>query len=258
MSANPKPLAIAPLRYSRLKLMAKSPAHVRYALDQDLAGKDNWDDTPSRRLGRLAHAVFLGQPLPTVFPGDRRGKAWTEFKEAHAGEDIVKQEELDTAIAMALELSKHEEAAPLLKGEIERTIFFEIAGRPCRTTPDVHMVRRHVTDLKSTTDASPERFPWQALKLGYHGQIAMQVDGIIAAGMPEPERKAIVAVETKPPYVVNVFALTPDAIEFGRATYRGWFERFRVSEDSNCWPGYIPGVLDAPQERLDFEGPEED
>lgn len=254
MSTNPEASPFAPLRFSRLKLMAKSPAHVRYALDQDLAGNNNWDDTPSRRLGRLAHSVFLGQPLPLVFPGDRRGKAWTEFKEAHAGEDIVKQEELDTATAMAEALDAHAEASELLRGIIEQTRYFFFGGRPCRATPDVYLKAKHLTDLKSTTDASPERFPWQALKLGYHGQLAFYLDALIALGEPEPERVAIVAVETKPPHVVNVFALLPEATEFGRRQYRGWLERFLVCEASNDWPGYIPGVLSAPEENVQLIG----
>lgn len=256
MSANPKP-ALAPLRYSRLKLMAKSPAHVRYALDQDLAGIDNWDDTPSRRMGRLAHAVFLAQPLPLVWPGDRRGKAWLDFKAEHAGQDIVKQEELDTAQAMAAALLSHDEARELLGGEIERTIFYEITGRPCRSTPDVHLIREHLTEYKTTTDASPQRFPWQALKLGYHGQVAMQLDAILAAGMPEPARKVIVAQESKPPFLVAVFELLPEAIEFGRRCYRGWFEQFMVCESANHWPGYGPGILDAPQEDFALDEEEE-
>jgi len=251
-------VALAPLRYSRLKLMAKSPAHCRFALDQDLAGVEDWDDTPSRRLGRLAHAVFLEQPLPVVFPGPRRaGKEWDAFKAANADREIVKQEELETALAMAAALRNHDEARELLRGgDIERTIFYELAGRACRSTPDVHWNGKHLTDLKSTTDASPERFPWQALKLGYHGQMAMQFDAILAVGMKMPARIAIVAVENRAPFVVNVFPLTPDAIEFGRRVYRSYFEQFLVCEQNNHWPGYAQGVLTAPPDSEGFGGDE--
>lgn len=256
MSANPQPApALAPLRYSQITLMAKSPAHAKYALDQQAKGLDNWDDTPSKRMGRLAHSVFLGTELPAIFPGDRRGtKVWDAFVEANPGREIVKQDEFDVAQAMADALAAHEEAAYLLRGEREKTIFARIAGRECRSTPDVHLVREHATDLKSTTDASPDRFHWQAAKLGYFGQMAMQKDMVIAAGLPSPARLAIVAVENKAPYVVTVFELTPAAEEYGRRFYRLHLERLLVCEASNDWPGYGPGVLDAPLEDVELIG----
>lgn len=252
-------LEIPPLRYSRLKLMGRSPAHCRYALDQDLAGVAGWDDTPARRLGRLAHAIFLGQPLPAVFTGARRaGKEWDAFLEANAGREVVKQDEFDQAQAMAASLSANDEARELLTGKyIEHTLYFDIAGRNCRATPDVFEPGKYLTDLKTTSDASPDRFPWQALKLGYHGQLTFYKDAVIAAGLPAPERLAIVAVESKPPHVTNVFQFTERAEDFGRRTWRLWFEQFMNCERSGAWPGYIQGVLDAPDEGIELEGLQE-
>ncbi len=241
------PPDLAPLRFSRLKLMAKSPAHVRHALDQDIAGNDSFDDTASKRLGRLAHAVLLGQPLPVVFPGERRqGNAWKDFQAEHAGREIVKQSELDSVKSMVDVLHANDDAVKILTGErIEQTSTFTMLGRLCRMTPDSFTPGAVLGDYKSATDASPERFPWQAIRLCYHGQLTFYKDGAIACGFKPPSELIVVAQETKPPYPLCIFPLTERAEDLGRRTYRLWFERFLVCESANTWPAYGYGVIDA-------------
>lgn len=236
-----------PLRFSILKHMSKSPAHARYAMDHPSA------DTPAMRMGRLAHACFLGANVPTVFPGERRGNVWKDFKAAHDGQDIVTAEEFDRASAMASALHAHKEARPLLMGKREQSIRFDFAGRACRGTPDVFSPK-YLTDLKTTADASPLRFPWTAMRLGYHAQMAWYRDGLVAAGYPAPEQLTIVAIEVKPPYAVAVFVLTERAIDFGARLYRTWLEEFLNCERSNEWPGYVEGVLDAPEDSVELIG----
>jgi hypothetical protein len=250
---------LAPLRYSILKLMGRSPAHARYALDMAARGEEAWEPTPSMRLGSLAHKVFLKQPLPVVYPGPvRRGKEWEAFKSANADKEIVKQSELDAVVEIATALQAHAEARDLLTGTIEQTVLFDLGGRNCRATPDVFVPGAHLTDLKTTRDANPQWFPYQALKLGYHGQLSFYRDGLERAGFAPPKELRIVAIETAPPYAVCVFGVTPRAEDFGRRTYRAWFEQFLVCEASDDWPGYGPGVLDAPEEAVELTGFDED
>lgn len=249
MSALPKEDSRAiPLRYGVLKWMARSPAHAIHALYNPVP------DTPYMRLGRLAHAIALGQPIGPVWTGDRRGKAWLEFKEAHCNEDIVTDSECETASAMAAALAAHDEAAELLSGERELPVLFTIGDRECITHPDVYARGQHLTELKTTQDASPERFPWHAIRMGYHGQVMWQAAGLAAAGLPVPDRKAIVAVETRPPFAVCCFVLTPRAEDFGTRTWRLWFERFINCEKSGAWPGYPAGLIDAPEEGAELIG----
>jgi hypothetical protein len=247
MSANPKP-ALLPLRYSVLKQMGRSPLHAFYAMQHPEAG-----ETPSMKMGRLTHAVALGQPLPLVWPGDRRGKEWLAFRDANEGREIVKQDELDIALAMASCLEAHPEASRLLRGVRETTVYFDVAGRHCRATPDV-LGDGWIADLKTTSDASPVRFPWQALRLGYHGQLAFYKDAVIEAKAGDPRELWIVAIESKEPYAVATYQLTDAAEDFGRRMWRSWFEQFRVCEESNLWEGYGPGVLDAPAEGVELVG----
>jgi hypothetical protein len=238
-----------PLRFSVLKQMSRSPAHALYAMTHPTP------ETPAMRIGKLAHAVFLGAHVPTVYDGERRGNAWKQFKADHDGEVIVTAEEFECAGEMASVIHRHGEARSLLMGKREQTILWNFAGRECRGTPDVFSLD-HLTDYKTTSDASPERFPWTALRLHYHAQLAWYRDGLEAAGMPVPRELAIIAQEVKPPYVVTVFPLTTDAEIFGRKCWRLWFERFLVCEQSGEWPGYGPGVLDAPVGEIELVGPD--
>lgn len=240
---------ILPLRFSWLKQIAKSPAHALYAMEHDI------DDTPYLRLGRLVHSIVLGEFANPVWTGDRRGKEWLAFKAEHEGEDIVTEKEVDQAQAMALALAAHEEASKFLYGIREQTLTFQMAGRNCRATPDArHGAAAHLSDLKSTTNASPHRFPWQALQLGYHAQLAFYKDACVAAGLPPPRELALVAVEVKPPHAVAVYVLTERAEDFGRRTYRLWMEQFLNCERSGVWPGYPMGTLDAPEEGVELVG----
>lgn len=246
MSANPKP-EVLPLRFSWLKQIAKSPAHARYAMEHGI------DDTPYLRLGRLAHCVALGTPVGPVWKGDRRGKEWLAFKAEHDGEDIVTEKEFEVAEQMGQAIAAHPEASYLLSGVREQTLHFSMSGRLCRSTPDSRHVKA-LCDLKSTTDASPARFPWHALRLGYHAQLAMQKDACEVTGLSVPEELAIVAAEVKPPFAVAVYHLTERAEDFGRRTYRLWLEQFLNCERSGVWPGYPMGTLDAPEEGVELVG----
>lgn len=239
----------SPLRFSVLRQMGRSPAHALYAMTHEPP------DTPAMRLGRLAHAIVLGTPTGPVWSGERRGKVWADFKDQHQGEDIVTDSEYSTATEIAAAINANPEAHALIAETpdqpmfFERTLHFDFAGRACRATPDVFDALT-LTELKSTADASPMRFPFHAMRMGYHAQLAWQKDAIRASGLPVPERLSIVAVETKPPYAVAVFGVTPRAEDFGRRLYRSWIEQFLVCEASNDWPSYGPGVIDAPE---DFE-----
>jgi hypothetical protein len=240
-----------PLRFSVLKQMCKSPAHAKFAMEHEAP------ETSAMRFGRLAHAIFLGgqagAATPVIYPGERRGKAWAEFKTEHDGADIVTSEEFDRVALMASELHKNTEARSLLMGSRERTVLFDYAGRACRATPDVWAMG-HLTELKTTQDASPLRFPYIATRLAYHSQLAFYHDGLELAGLGTPKTLAIVAIETKPPHAVAVFHLTDRAIDYGRRLYRTWMEQFLTCEKSDQWPGYGLGVLDAPEDAVSLIG----
>ena len=224
---------LAPVHFSTLKLMARSPAHYHDAL------LHRTEPTAAMRLGTAVHAMVLGEwkPLAVWTGGTRRGKEWEIFKAVNAGCEIITLDEHATATAIADAITRDPLAAELFmrctirESVVDWTIGDrQCCGRPDAFGPDV------LVELKTTSDANPAKFPWQASRLGYHAQMAWYLD---ALGRDGYERTPyIVAVETKPPFVVQSFELTPDAIDFGRRCYRLWLERLLVCEASESWPGY--------------------
>lgn len=234
-----------PVRFSSLKHIALSPAHYIYRLENPGSF-----DTPAMRLGRLAHVLALTPDVdPVIFDGSRRGKEWDAFEKAHEGEEVYTASEFDLARAMADAVLIDPVAREAMSDEaarIEELVLWTAAGRECQARPDWFTTGR-VLDLKSTTDAHPERFLRHLTRLAYHAQMAWYMDGILEAGLGDPQSAVIVAVESKPPHVVTVFELAPSLILAGRKLHRLWFEQLLNCERADAWPGYslCPVVLEA-------------
>lgn len=231
------------IHFSRLRAMAKSPAHYK------ALGERPREDTLGMRIGRTIHAMVLGGDF-VVYEGARRGKDWAAFEMANCGAEIITTSEYDTAREVADAVLSHPHAMELLDGQREAHLQWSLARRACAGHLDV-LGDGFITDLKTTTNAEPGWFNRHAVHMGYAAQMAWYFDGVIAAGLPAPLHAFVVAVETKFPYVITTLELTGRALEMGRKQYRLWFERMLVCEASNYWPGYVEGI--AP-----FDVPEDD
>jgi hypothetical protein len=154
---------------------------------------------------------------------------------------------------MADAVRANPEARALLTGTREKTILFDSLGIPCRVTPDV-VGPGCVVELKTTADASPRRFPWHALRMQYHAQLAWQIHGVRQSGQGTPDRAFIVAVESSAPYAVTVLRLTDRALEHGERAFRLWMEQLKVCLESDRWPGYSDAIvdLDVPDDELEL------
>lgn len=236
-----------PVRFSRLKHIARSPAHYFQACQ--------WPDgeqSLSMRLGSGVHAIVLGTPV-VRFPGRRAGGAWDAFKAEHAGKTILNAAEWDEAHRMAQAITSHRAAMDLLfadAAQIEREIKWRCMGRECSSRPDSWSPFR-VVDLKTCRTAEPAAFTREALRMHYHVQLAAYQDAIgYATGGAEPERAYIVAVENDAPHAVTLFEVSPRALEQGARTWCAWFDRLLVCEATNQWPAYseAPVLLDTPED----------
>lgn len=236
---------LAPVRWSNLKNIGRSPAHYKYFLDNPIT------PTSAMCVGSIAHQRVLGgSRMFAVYPGAvRRGKEWEAWRNRQPAEcEIVTEREMDLASDVAAAVLNHPGAVEALsRGEREKQLFWEIAGRACRGTPDVLGI--DLADLKTTNDASPDRFQWHARKMGWIGQLAWYRNASIEVYGVAPERVSIVAVESAPPHVVTVYDLTEEALLLGEKTWRLYLERLRACEESDYWPGYVEGVarLDVPE-----------
>jgi hypothetical protein len=229
------PPHLMPVRFSRLKLMGKSPAHYRAQFERPTP------DDQAKRAGRLAHALLLGGGY-VVYPGKRReGNAWAEFKAANAGKEIALRSELDEAMRVAESVNRHADARRLLFGIHECEIAWMNDGRACGARLDV-IGRDYVTDLKTTASAEPGWFTRNAARMGYHAQLAWYKQGAEIALGRAFQRAYIVAVEARFPYVVTCFELSLAALDNGERLWRSWWEMLMNCERSDAWPPYALGV----------------
>lgn len=188
--------------------------------------------------------MVFGTRKVCFYPGkrDKRSKKWQRFREDHQDHEILTEAEYERAEGMARAIRAHKKAMEALDGEREQTFTWDRAGLRCRGTPDVR-TRRRITDLKTARTADPERFPGDAIRLAYHGQLPWYVGGGVAAGLvDEGAECVVVAVEPEPPFVVTVFKLTSDAIEAGERLVALWFEQLKGCVESNVWPSYTEAV----------------
>lgn len=246
-----------PVRWSHLMAMAKSPAHCLHAFQFD-----DRKETLSMRIGSGTHGLATGQKV-VVYPGKvRRGKEYDAFKALHPYATILSSKEMFHAQSMNKALRAHPEAARLLFGPTavrERTILWDTDGRTRRSTPDVLIPGEAVVEIKTARCAEPDRFRFEAMRAGYHGQCAsyrMAVEATTGKRLPV----YIVAVENSAPYAVTVMRLTDRMLDMGERLERAQWERLMVCERDGVWPSYCAAVveLDAPEDDLDLDFGDDD
>lgn len=251
------------MNWSRLKHIAKSPAHFNHILTNPE------DDSDAKKTGRALHlAIFEAEKFRETYVkwdgGTRRGPTWEKFKLANAGFEILTEKEHEQVTAMAGAVRSSAMAAPFISGgKGEVTVQWEYVipptaieqgeGRPpkiipgrviqCRSRLDFIANIGALVDVKGTIDASPEGFAKQVLKFGYHQQSAMYHDGHEAVtGQARPY--VLVAVEKKPPYVVQVYRLSEKVMDLGRDGYVSMLHTYGHCLNENMYHGYSGTLLD--------------
>jgi len=230
-----------PIRFSNLKKMAQSPAHYRAAVEAPGSF-----DSPSMRLGRHVHALVLDPTsAPLVFDGDRRGKAWSEFRATYPDREIATTSEADKAEAIAASVFADPTARALVVGEgyvLEQRIDWTCAGRAFRSTPDAITRDGLIVDLKTSIDASIRGFQRRAWNFSYHAQLACYREAVRSTGRAVTGA-VLIAVETSEPYAVTVHRLSDRVLSEGDRLWRSWFDRLLVCEASDHWPGYADDAV---------------
>lgn len=231
------------IRYSHLRMMAKSPAH--YAA----AAAGVWRlDSPAARLGVLVHGLVLGgDRAPIVYEGERRGKAWQEFQAAHEGAEIVTRAEADRAEPIAAAVRSDRVAGVLLASSDawrERRLEWTIGGGECSGTPDYFdPATGTLIDLKTCSVASPREFGRHSWSYHYHAQLAWYRHALRTLGH-EVRAAYLVAVETSAPHAVACYRLSDRLLDEGDRAWRAWWEALSVCRAADAWPGYAEAAID--------------
>ena len=252
----PDPVIVAPVlppvRYSRLRLMAQSPAHY-------LEG--TVEQTRCMEQGSAVdHLVFCTKTV-LAYPGKvRSGKEWKSFKLDHPEREfcVVTGSEYAEARAIAAAVKADKRAMRILRGEHQKEIFWKFCGRDCVSHLDnLGKDGAWVAELKVSQTSNPFRFRWHALKMMYHAQLGFYEMAAEFENKKAPRAHFIVCVESTAPHVVTVFKLTHKAVELGKRSCRAWMERLLQCEAANFWPGYSQSIvpLDGPEDEiLESEG----
>lgn len=232
------------IRWSRLKLIGKSPKHYKYEVEHGS------EDTGARRLGRVAHTALYEPHLLEAryfaYGGahDKRHKAFQKVLEENPGKEIIKPDALAKALAMAAAVLNDEAAGPIVKGAfVEQVLTWEDprTGAPCKCRID--QVNGRLADAKTTSSILPRLFRNDVEKYGYLGQLAFYSDGLQANGIPVSDLPAIIAIENGPPHDVIVYEIGEDDLDAGRAMYQQYLDTLLECQRTNIWPGIAGGKL---------------
>ena len=224
-----------PLRFSALKMMAKSPAH--YAAH--LANQESGDDTDSRamRLGRAVHEIVLGGQYD-VFPGkDRRVAGYKEFERNAKSDTLLTEPEFYEAKRIAASVQGNKLAMESLSGVREKTHFTEYRGVSVRVTPDAFNVETGVlSDLKTTQSYEPGEFTRTIRNNHYAEQLSFYS---LILGDEKFNTYRLVAVESASPFNVVTYNISLSAMQRARENVLKWFDKLLDCLETDSYPGYV-------------------
>jgi len=222
---------------SGLDLIARSPAHFRYAARKE--------PTRAMTIGSATHAAILE---PAVFArdyvvltgtDDRRSSIWKEAIKTRSEEFVLTGSEGDRIAAMqSAVMANPSMRAALATGRAEVSVFARdpITGVMCRARFDWLDGRRAV-DLKTAADASDEAFAKSIINYRYHVQQAFYADVFLWATGDTLESFDFAVVESDSPHCTSLVTLPDDVVEFGRRQYRRDLNRYAECMERDYWPG---------------------
>lgn len=197
-------------------------------------------------IGTAAHAMLLEgiDVIETCDYDDWRKKEAQEKRDAAraAGKIPLLRKHRDAVVAMvsaAEAFIHHSEIAEYWNdGESEVTAICEEDGVWLRARLDrITRSRRHIIDYKSTTDAAPEPFSRQIVRMRYHIQDAFYRRVVRNLGSVRPSF-AFVAQSCKPPYECSLHACDPALQEIADAEVQRAIDLWRKCLSTKQWPSH--------------------
>lgn len=234
------------------------PAIFRWEQDNGREDKAHFD------FGHAAHREVLGvgEEIVCVEAKDwRTNKAKAEAKEARdAGKVPLLADDFATVKAMAKALREHPWASAMFapgSGEPEQSMFWRDpdTGVLCRARHDWLRHpnpngRRICVDLKTAYAVDRASLSKAASNNGWYAQSRWYLDSIEALGLGDDTTLFyFVAIDKKPPHLIQVLDMDWVALELGRQQNRRARELFRTCKENDHWPGYSsdPFTLSLPR-----------
>lgn len=252
---------------SSLKKMLKSPL----AFKQAFWGEPT-EPSDAMKFGTLAHlAILQGEKFRSKYvvmpefesktadgkPSDSKNTKYykdqvSEWKKGIPEDAVIcTTEERDKLFGMVESITKHPMAYELLKDGAPEICGYwrdEETGIRCRMQGDfVSFNLGSLIDVKTTSDSDWNEFRKSVENYKYPFQMAMYAEGIKAITGKRPEHILWIAVESKPPYEVRVFELSPHYEEIGHYEFRSAMRKLKECIDS--------GKFEAEQKEIEIVEP---
>ena len=238
------------LGHSALVEILKSPKHYYHRISNPHV------PTASLEFGTALHAALLEPERfaetyivsPKFDRRTKEGKAdAAAWEEAHKGAVSVDEAELKKLQGMQKAVLEHSGAKKLLsKCYVEMSYFWtdEDTGFQCRVRPDVLALDDQgdviaAIDVKSTSNASKDKFQKSVMDYGYDLNAAFYSDAIERAiGRRVPYY--FLAVESAEPYGVALYKAGQSMLDVGRDKYRSALQLLQWCRENDRWPSYQP------------------
>lgn len=229
----------------------RSLAHYRAWI----AGERDLEQSAAMRMGTAVHMAVLEPAryaatyvVPPDFGDCRKTEnksARNEWRAVNAGRIELEASEAATIAGIQESLAKNADVRKHLRGtrtEVDVRWQDGETGLLCKARVDAwNEAERIAVDLKTTGDASREAFPKTCAAYGYHRQAALYRLGFAANDKPL-KQFVFIAVEKEPPYAVNLFELSDDAIVRGYSQCRLAIDAIAGATKDNAWDAYEPGI----------------
>jgi len=227
------------LAQSGAKTLLDSPARFRWEQ------QNPHPTTDAQQVGILTHALILGQEhnfVPKTW--DARTKAGKEEAQAvlDAGGAVISPDDWDTAHAIAGAVANHPTARGMFTdGDAEVSLFATcpITGVEVKGRAD-WLTANGIVDLKTTRDASPKGFAKSVAQYEYALQAAWYLNLAELNNIHMTINDFVfVAVEKTPPYLIGVYRLDYDALNYARLLMEEAREIYRDCSAIDIWPDWI-------------------
>ena len=233
---------------SRLANMSVCPAYFKWCEDNPQ------EPSEDMVIGSAFHKIVLEPEtfddefvvMPRIDRRSKEGKvAYNQFKAIIGDLQPITQEQYDTICGMRDSIMSNPYARKLINGNIEQSMYFtdDLTKVECKCRPDVWRKvadRVVITDLKSAKSVMPNDFMRDVVKYHYDLQTAMYRDGVSKVlNIPKDNIDFVfIAVEKKPPYLLNIMQADTYVIQKGEADFREYIGTYKECLETKNWYGY--------------------
>ena len=240
------------LRSTYIREFRKSPRH--YFLREDI------QETPSMKLGTAFHTALLepekySKNYVEVPSFEKKSKdqpltikeQLERWKEQNKDAVTITSDERDKVTMMLASCLDNSIISSLVNNKhalIEKEFYMVrdgicFTGQPDIVIPELNLV----IDVKTTTDASPDKWSKTVHEREYMIQSALYLDAMKAIYGEEFNRFIWIVVENKHPFSSMTYIAEPAILDMGRNLIFNAAMEFKKCLSENTWPSYKTGLV---------------